>query len=564
MAQQTMKKWEVMSKVESPKSKVEIDEVIDIILANRGVGAKKDREAFLTPDLSSVTLESVGIDKKQSRKAIERIKNALANKEQIVVYGDYDVDGITSSAIIWETLHAAGGAIMPYIPSRMDEGYGLSVKGISNVKLQISNVKLIITVDNGIVANEAVQFANEQGIDVIITDHHVIDDAENLPSALAIVHTTSLCGAGIAYFFSKELRKSLKLEEKEDTYLELAALGTVADLVPLQGANRAIVKYGIQALCRTTRPGLLALYQEAACDASTLGVYQIGHIIAPRLNATGRIEHAMDSLRLLCTTDKKRALELAMKLGTTNRERQNIMRTATDHAINRIKNYESRIKNLLIIDDENYQEGVIGLVAGRLVEEFYRPSIVISRGEKVSKGSVRSVTGFNIIEFLREHGADHFINVGGHPMAAGFTIETDKIVMLRNVLEVKADELIEEEMLLRKLKIDCLLPFDIISPDLYRLLQKLAPFGMGNPEPVFETDGVIVKDFKVIGKEGQHLRLFIEKDGKTFEAIAFAMGELAHNLKEGDVISLAYSIDENAWNGQTKLQLKVKDIRLSN
>jgi single-stranded-DNA-specific exonuclease len=423
---------------------------------------------------------------------------------------------------------------------------------------------LIITVDNGIVANEAVGFANEQGIDVIITDHHTVSDI--VPDAYAIVHTTKLCGAGIAYLLAQEIKDlGLKNKDKdeEDIHLELAALGTVADLVPLTGANRAIVAEGLKKLQHTKRTGLVALFQQAKVAQDSMGVYEIGYIIGPRLNASGRIESAMDSLRLLCTTNKQRAEELAAKLELTNRERQQLLKDAAEHAIAGIKNNELGIKKILVIGHASYEEGVIGLVAGKLVEAFYRPAIVLSLGEKVSKASVRSISGFNIIEFLRLH-KEYFVNIGGHPMAAGFTIETSKIPNLQKALEEKAEELLTDVLLKRTLKIDCEVPFEILTQELVEAIQQLAPFGMANFEPVFVTKGVTIDGMRILGKDSKHLKLVLKQDPKNFEAIAFGMGELANSLKIGDKIDVAYCLDENTWNGETKLQLKVKDIVIKN
>jgi single-stranded-DNA-specific exonuclease len=558
-----MKKWEIISKEKIEDSKLKIDDLLTLLLENRGLKNKKDIDAFLHPNLESVTTKSVGIDQKQLQKALKRIEKAVSNKEQIIVFGDYDVDGITGSSILWETLYALGATVTPYIPDRKDEGYGLSIKGIKNLESRIKDIKLIITVDNGIVANEAVAFANELGIDVIITDHHTV--SETLPDAYAIVHTTNLCGAGVAYLLSKEIAASPlapRNDSLEDTHLELAALGTVADLVPLTGANRTIVFEGLKELQKTKRVGLIALFRQAKVDQEAIGVYEIGYIIGPRLNASGRIDSAMDSLRLLCTNNKERAAELAGKLELVNRERQQLLKEAVEHAVLGIRDEGLGTRKILIVGHESYEEGVIGLVAGRLVEAFYRPAIVLSLKEKVSKASVRSVSGFNIIEFLRLH-KEHFVNVGGHPMAAGFTVETEKIALLQKALEEKAEGLLTEELLTRSLKIDCELPFELLTKKLYDSIQKLAPFGMANPEPVFATRDVTVDGFRVIGKEGNHLKLVLRQKEKAFDAIAFGMGELGMSLTISDKIDVAYCLDENTWNGETKLQLKVRDIKIN-
>jgi single-stranded-DNA-specific exonuclease len=507
----------------------------------------------------------VGIDKKQLTKAIKRIEKAIEEKEQIVVFGDYDVDGICGAAILWETLFALNPNTMPYIPHRVDEGYGLSSKGISNVQLQIPGVKLIITVDNGIVANEAVEFANSHEIDVIITDHHLPheDAGHVLPDAYAIVHTTKLCGAGVAWLLAQKVKYQMpNVRLEKDDHLGLVALATVADMVPLTGANRTMLVYGLDILRKTKRPGLLALFDEADIEQEDMGVYQIGHAIAPRLNASGRMESAMDSLRLVCTKDANRAADLAHSIGIVNRQRQVETLSATEHALEQVKSQKLKVKSLIFVAHESYAQGVIGLVAGKLVEQYYLPAIVIAIGEKQSKASVRSIKGFNIIEFLRTK-SEHFINVGGHPMAAGFTIETAKISLLQTLLVEAAEEAIDKNALIKSINIDCELPLEIVSQQLYEAIQKLSPFGIGNAEPVFVSRGAIVKDIRAIGKESKHLKLNVKcpMSNVQYDAIGFSMGDREKGIKVGDAIDIVYTIDENIWNGRRSLQLKIKDIQ---
>lgn len=598
-----MKKWEVLNKLKTQNSKVksstqnsklEVNDIINVLLENRAIKTEKEREEYLHPKLEEVTTQSVNIDQKQLKKALKRIQEAITNKEQIVVFGDYDVDGICGSAILWETLRDAGAVAIPYIPHRIDEGYGLSLPGISNVQSQISNIKLIITVDNGIVASKAVDFANKQGIDVIITDHHVLSTggSETLPKAHAIVHTTAVCGTGVAYLFAQEIIHSViatpssprgkqsntdeiatssstpRNDKRENDHLALVALATVADLVPLKGANRTLLFHGLKVLQQTPRIGLRELCREAAIDQRTIGTYEIGHVIAPRLNAAGRLEYAMDSLRLLCTNNPKRAEELAQTIGGINRERQGLTIESVAHAKAQVQSsslrqssgQELKTQNLLFIAHETYQPGVIGLIAGRLVEEFYRPAIVLSIGETHSKASARSIAGFNIIEFIRT--ASHLlVDAGGHPMAAGFTVETAKITELQETLAKKADEVLADESFTRVLKIDCELPLSVVNLDLYRAIAKLAPFGMGNAEPVFMSS-VEVVDKRFIGRDMRHVKLKVQSEKlKVVDAIAFGMAEQAVNVKTGDTIDIAYTIDENEWNGNTMLQLKVKNFK---
>lgn len=556
-----MKKWEILSSENTPKDP---DAIVNLLLKQRGIITEKDRKVFLDPDLADVTPEVVKLSSPEITKTLKRLQKAKDNKELIIVYGDYDVDGITGTAILWESLIALGFEVMPYIPHRVDEGYGLSKVGIANVCQQFPNVKLIITVDNGIVASDAVEFANNEKIDVIITDHHLPDE-KGKPDAFAIVHTTQLCGAGVAWLLAKEIQKKFGSvgKDDQDVHLELAALATVADMVPLTGANRTIVRQGITNLRKTERFGLVALFLQAALEAGKIGTYEIGHVIGPRLNASGRLESAMDSLRLLCTRDKKRARALAEQLEVTNTARQQIMRQAILHASSEIRTRGDDQK-ILIIASETYEEGIIGLVAGRLVEEFYKPSIVIARGAETSKGSVRSVSGFNIIKFLRSK-PELFLGVGGHPMAAGFSIKTDMIDNFRKTLEEYASELIEEEVLQRKVKIDLEIDLNSISDVLYQKIQSLAPFGMGNPEPTFLSKHVLVRQKKLMGKEGKHLRLIVQggEMGQVMEAVAFGMGERVSEIQEEGYIDIVYILDENEWNGTKRLQLKVKDFRVN-
>lgn len=570
------KKWEILS---TEKRSESIDEIIAVLLKNRGI-ADVDKQEFFHPQLENITLKSIGISRVSLKKMLDRLESALKQKEMIIVYGDYDVDGITGTAILWETLIALGFIVMPYIPHRVDEGYGLSEKGINNLLLTYPDTKLIITVDNGIVASKAVDYASSKGIAVIITDHHVPDDDHKKPAALAIVHTVKLCGAGIAWLIAKDIRKYTMRHSREsgnqipdqvgddiiqsdDIHLELAALATVADLVPLTGANRTIVYHGLEKLPQTARRGLQALYLQAAINTTSIGVYEIGHVISPRLNASGRLESAMDSLRLLCTKNDKRAVILAEKLENTNMDRQRIMRQAVIHASDSVRK-RSESKKILIIAHEEYEEGIIGLVAGRLVEEYYLPSIVITRGEKISKGSVRSISGFNIIEFLRSH-QDLFINVGGHPMAAGFTILSENIEILQKILEDEAENVLTTQQLQRKVKIDLQLSFNDISEELCSHITKLAPFGMGNPEPTFVSKQVLVREKRLLGKERNHMRLVLQGGelGKVIEAVAFGMGDRIDEIPDEGYIDIVYSIGINEWNGNRRLQIKMKDFKVS-
>ncbi len=517
---------------------------------------------------------ALGIDNKQIDKAVKRIENAIKNEEPIVVYGDYDVDGICSTAILWETLRDLKAKAMPFIPSREKEGYGLSIEGIKNIledpKYSLSEKSkskngLLITVDNGIVAHEAVEFANKSGLDVIIIDHHEI--GKTVPDAFAIIHTLELCAAGISYLFSKELYNGARITYNGDDKLELACIATVADLVPLVGPNRSIVKYGLSALNNTTRLGLLALFEIA--DIKKVGTYEIGYLIGPRLNASGRIDSALVGLRLLCTSDKSKADEYARQLNTINKERQAMVSEMVEHALE-IQNAKIKSQKfderIIVIDHESYHQGIIGLIAGKLVEKYYLPAIVISKGEKVSKASARSISGFNIIEAIR-NSSSLLINAGGHPMAAGFSIDTLKIADFRLQIEKYATKNISKEIMEKSLKVDLELDPELINMNLYLQLFDLGPYGIGNPEPIFASN-LQVKSIRTIGSDGKHLKLTLSPltpspspPAPLIEAVGFGMSEKFGSLKPGDVVEMAYNLSSNEYMGKTTLQLKLKDIK---
>ncbi|MDO8269702.1 MAG: single-stranded-DNA-specific exonuclease RecJ [Candidatus Levybacteria bacterium] len=546
-----MKSWHILHDTNYKKELKPVD-IVKVLLQNRGIDFKNSDD-FFNPKISDINLQSIGIEESEFQKFTTRIIKAIKDKERIIIFGDYDVDGICASAILWETLFAKTDKVSPYIPDRVDEGYGLSVKGIDNVLEKFPETKIIITVDNGIVAYDAVSYSKTKGIDVMITDHHV--RGEKLPDAYCILHTTALCGAGIAWVVASllEFEQKSKIEEK----IELAALATVADLVPLVGPNRAIVKSGLEILRKTKRPGLIELLREAAIDKSSIGVYAIGHIIAPRINASGRIQSAMNALRLLCTNNIEKAKMLSSMLSDVNRDRQDLTEEAVEHA--KLLALEStKSSRITVVAHESYNQGIIGLVASRLVESYYKPSFAIAKGEKISKGSARSIVGVNIIELIRSVSST-IIEAGGHPMAAGFSVATNRIEEFTEALSRKADEIITDNLLKRTLNIDMLLPFSSIDEKLVAEIQKLEPYGMANSEPVFATKGVTIGEVRKIGRDQNHLKMKLEKEGKVFDAIGFRFAEKV-DVSPGDIVDVAYTVDENEWNGRVSLQLKIRDI----
>lgn len=544
--------WKIRAKLDKdPGTK----EIINALLENRGLKTKKEKEGFLDPkEPEGILLEDVSITKKSVKEAIKRIKKAKKEKEKVVIYGDYDADGICGTAILWETLYALGIDALPYIPERFTEGYGLNGVSIETLKKKNDDLGLIITVDNGITANRAAKKAKELGIDLIITDHH--QKGKKVPDALSVVHTTDIGGAGISWILSREVKRDFG-EGNLQEGLDLTAIGTIADQIPLLSANRSFVKYGLEFLNETDRQGLNALFKEASVKKGTLGTYIVGFIIAPRLNAMGRLEHAIDSLRLLCTTDKGRARRLASKLGKTNAERQRVVEEVTLHAKEIAS--EGKWEGAIVVSHESYHEGVIGLAASRLVEDYYRPAIVISKGKKESKASARSIPGFNVIEAIREAG-DLLLSGGGHPMAAGFSINTSDIDKFSKRMEKISSNLLKDDILERVLKIDLEIDFSQVDWDLVGELKKFEPTGIGNPSPTFSTNRVDILSSRKVGRDGNHLKLKLRKGKKIFDAIGFGMGELSQSLEE-EPVDICYNLEENVWRGKRTIQLKVKDIR---
>lgn len=534
------KVWQILDK----KGK---GDIVDILLKNRGI--KNGKEFFNPRDPNKIKIEETGIKKIELKKAIKRIREAIKRKEKIIVYGDYDADGVCATAILWEALYSFYKNVLPYVPERFSEGYGLNIESIKKLKKEDDNLKLIITVDNGIVANKAVEEASKLGIDVIITDHH--EPEKKKLKAVAIIHSKNIGGAAVAWFFASQIT--------EVNSLELAAIGTLADQIPLTEINRSIVKYGLEVLNKTKRPGLKSMIQDSAMKPGEIGTYEVGFILAPRINAMGRLEHAIESLRLLCTKDPLKASELSKKLSRVNVERQKIVEEVVAHTR---KDYDKLTKNkIIVISDENYHEGVIGLAAGKLVEEFYRPAIVISRGESVAKASARSISGFNIIEAIRS--VEHLIvQGGGHPMAAGFTIESDKIEKFEKEINKASDKLLTDEVLQRKLKIDLEISFDQINWSLVEKLVEFEPSGLGNPSPSFCSREVEVIDARTVGSDGKHLKLKLKQGNSFFNAIAFGFGELFTKITPDTKIDIAYAVEIHTWNGSREIQLKIKDIRM--
>lgn len=545
-----MKRWELLD-----KNRVGSKNIVDILLHNRGIKTAKEKREFFDPvDPSKISLASLGIKESEVKKALGRIQKAKKSGEKVIVYGDYDADGIDGTAILWEALHAAGLNVLPYIPERFSEGYGLNIESLKKLKEKDSDLTLVITVDHGIVAGKKIDVARELGIDVIITDHH--QKGKIAPKAFATIYTDKISGSGVSWILAREIRKKFKIGNVENG-LELAAIGTIADQLPLLGPNRSIVKFGLAKLNETRRPGLLELFKESGIEKGTIGTYEVGFIVAPRINSMGRLEHAIDSLRLLCTGNLVKAGQIARHIGATNSERQKIVEEVVLHARDKVSN-----QKVIVLAHESYHEGVIGLAAARLVEEFYRPAIVLSKKGKISKASARSISGFNIIEAIRQL-EDLYIEGGGHPMAAGFSIETSKIGEFTKRINKIAKGLLTEEILSRKLRIDLEIEFNQLNYGLLDLIRSFEPTGLGNPTPSFLTKDVEVLDAKTVGRESRHLKLRLRQNEQVFDSIYFGGGEIYSKITLDAKIDIAYQLEDNIWNGYKNLQLKIRDIKIN-
>ncbi len=537
--------WKIKTKSPDKKSANWLEQVL---AANRGLTTPKILKDFLNPSIEQIT----SVKLKELEKGLRRVEKAIKNHEKIIVYSDYDADGICATAIMWETLNDLGASVMPYVPHRIKEGYGLFIPALE--KLSKDGVTLIITVDHGVTALKQIEAAAKLGIDIVVTDHHVLP--KTLPRPHALVHSTELCGAGVSWLFCYHLISKLKIAYKDQIMekLELAAIATIADLVPLNAASRSIVKIGLERLKNTKRPGINSLIRQSGIT-SEIGTYEIGHIIGPRINAMGRIEHGLDSLRLICARNKNQADRLAALLAHTNTKRQDLTTGAIESALTLVN--EDHL--IGVVSHESWHEGVIGLVASRLVEKHNKPMIVISRGETHSKGSARSIPGFNIISAIRSS-SEFLVDAGGHPMAAGFTIETRHIESFTKKINIYAQTNLAPDLLNPVIEIDCPLHPREITFETLKIIKKFEPYGVANPEPIFIANNASVEDVQTVGGLGQHLKLQVE--GKT--ALWFNHGAESANLRPGYTADIVYTTSENRYNGNSSIQLKIKNLKVAN
>jgi len=535
------------------------------LLYNRGLTDPAQMRAFL----QTQSLGSDPFTLKDMCSAVARLRRAIRRGELIAVYGDFDVDGVTATALLVQTLQALGAQVIPHIPHRISEGYGLNLDSLR--QLYRRGVRVVLTVDCGIRSIEEIKQAS-RGLDIIVTDHHSV--GQELPPALAVVNPQrpdcpypfkDLAGVGVAFKLAQALlrvHRSMHGEPplSEKDLLDLVALGTVADLAPLVEENRSLVRQGLEKLRHPQRPGVQALFQEAGLPPARVDATAIGFILGPRLNAAGRMAHAIKSYELLTASRPDEALRLAEVLGKHNRERQELTLRLFEQALTLA--LEDPDAPLFFVAGEDFPAGVVGLVAHRLTDEFYRPSVVVEVGPEVSRGSCRSIPEFHITHALDEC-QDLLIRHGGHAMAAGFTVANENLPALRERLRAIAERELAGLELAPILEIDAELPLRELTPLTWKLVEQMEPCGQGNPVPLFLARQVTVKRHRPVGAEGQHLKLTLSDGQVTWEAIAFRQGELAGQLSEQTQVDVVYTLGINEWNGMESLQLNVVDLKPS-
>ena len=527
------------------------------LLYNRGITEPSRIRAFLTGDKCLSGNPSLLPDIHQ---ATTRIYRALLSGEKIAIYGDFDVDGITGTALLVQGLSSLGGKVIPYIPHRLTEGYGLKTSTLEN--LQQQGISLVITVDCGITAIPEVKKAQKKGLDIVITDHHT--PLPEIPPAVAAVdpklpHSkypfSELTGVGVAFKLLQALLKGMGKEGQANELMDLVALGTISDIAPLLGENRYLVKQGLKLINADPRPGLRELIAQTGLTPGSIDSENVSWVLAPRLNAAGRLAHAMTSYKLLMTDSTQEARQLSIWLDKKNTERQKLTTTALNKAREQI--LTQGISSLLIAGDKDYPIGIAGLVAGRLSEEFYRPTIVIRTGDRTSSGSCRSIPEFNIIQALNQC-SSLLTQFGGHSQAAGFTLPTENLARLQQHLSQLATTQLEGVDLQPQLDIDAEVVLPDLAGDTFQAIQRLAPFGCGNPSPTFVSRRVEVVDCRTMGNNEDHLRLKLKQGDTIWNGVGFRLGE--HLAEVSSPLDVVYNLEIDKWSGEERLRLNLLDF----
>ena len=543
----------------------ELHPIVAQLLYNRGLDTQEKIDEFLMPDYSQDIHDPFLFQ--DMTKACERLYKAIDKKELITVYGDYDADGVSASVILKSALENLGAKVEAYLPHREKEGYGLNKKAVE--ELAANKTKVIITCDCGISNTEEVDLANQKGVDVIITDHHTVPD--DLPRAIAIIHPQVdetypfkfLAGGAVAFKLVQGLIKHKSNDQSdkdkelsEKWLLDLVAISLVADMVPLIGENRTLLKYGLIVLKKTQRVGLQKLIEVAKLDVEKVDARSIGFSIAPRINAAGRMDHANLAFYLLTEPDADKAQKLAAELNQSNLDRQKV----TEQIVRQAQAQEVDEKDsLLFFYQSDWQAGLTGLVASRLVRKHARPCIVMTDSEDGNiVGSGRSIPGFNIVEGLQDN-ANLLLRFGGHPQACGFSMSKKNKDKFITNMKKRAAKTLKGVDLKTKLQIEVVIDFKDISWEIVDLLDKFKPFGQANEEPLFMSPNLLVTAVRKVGNDNKHLKLELVKDNKKRGAIAFGMGDI--DLEIGDKIDVAYNLSINQWNGNREIQLIIKDIK---
>jgi single-stranded-DNA-specific exonuclease len=532
------------------------------ILVGHGVSSADEARAFLEPDRETLHDPLLLPD---IEPALERIRAAVSAGEKIFVCGDYDVDGITSIVLVKRCLEAVGLDVGFYIPNRLLEGYGLSETGI--LEAQEFGAGLIVTVDSGVTGHEQIEVARKLGIDVIITDHH--EPQNTLPDAVAVVDPKradsrypfkDLAGVGVAY----KVMQALAREYRDVAYsveenLDMVAVGTVADIVPLVSENRVLTSHGLERLRTTTNPGLRALMEVAGVEPASARATHIGFALGPRLNAAGRLGDARIGVELLTTSDERKAAEIAKKLDQENRKRRELEAAVLDDATKQLETAPDTASRMsLVLWSDSWHPGVIGIVASRIAKQYNRPTVLLSVVDGMSKGSGRSIHGFDLHAALAEC-RDCLTSFGGHRHAAGVSLPEGRLEEFRDCVETAVSKGLTPEELVPVVEIDAEVALEECSFDLVNLMKQMRPFGAGNPEPVFGTRGLKLMSAKVVGNG--HLKMTVSQGGTELDAIGFGMaGSLDELRASGGMIAAAYVLEENTWHGRTELQLRLKDV----
>ncbi|MDE2825671.1 MAG: single-stranded-DNA-specific exonuclease RecJ [Gemmatimonadota bacterium] len=546
---------------------INVPRVIAQILLNRGVSTFDDARYFLKPTLEDLHSPFLMADMDL---AVERIHDAIQGGEHIMVFGDYDVDGTTATTLLYLTIKLLTERISSYIPNRMTDGYGLSIEGLEEAKSR--GVTLILAVDCGITANAEVELAREMGIDVVIIDHHVPGDT--LPNSVAILNPKrddceypfkELCGVGLAYKVAQALAEHVGLPENTVyTHMDLVALGTTADIVPLRDENRVLTKYGLDMMQQTHKSGLQALLDVAGLREKELSTGHMLFLLAPRINAAGRMGDATRVVDLLITEDQQKAAQLAEELNVENKRRRK-EDTLTFEAARDIAEKDPVLRESkgLVLASDTWHPGIIGIVASRMVEAFNRPVVMISTAGEKGRGSARTVGDFHLYNAIKEC-SDLLIQFGGHHHAAGLSIEKDRIDEFRQRFnEVVAARATPADFIPR-LEIDSEIELDEVTPRMVKLMKMIGPFGPANHHPVLVSRNLsVVGKLRTIGMEKKHLRFRVRQKGRTMDAIGFGMAHFADRLNDSrDRLDLAYTLEENTFRGETSLQMRIKDIQL--